>query len=535
MTEENFSVDGNIAPRPLSRLSYQIMGLNLIALIVLVAGIFYLDQYKRDLTTSETEILATEAQLYASLLSDNAFHNGAVDMNEAKKLLNTFGAQKTQRLRLFDAGGALAYDTNTPDRATGTPLHKIIPRTEGTVFEKSFDFIARLLSVTFALPSYPEIKNQTAAAYPDAGDALAGSVSLSAWQANDGGLVLSTAVPIKKNNQPIAVLLVTRADTKIEKTFSRMRIGIAQFFFGSLLITLCFSLYLSASIGHPLRRLATAAEAVRLNRAGVEIIPDWSFRKDEIGELSLALRDMTEALQERIESIERFAADVAHELKNPLTSMRSAFETLEKVHREEDRKKLHGIILHDLIRMDRLISDISHASRLDVELQRDVLSPVDLRQVIFPLIDAYRKPLERAGQHEESSDNILCEGLAKPVIIEGHAARLAQVFQNLIGNALSFTRANKPVRISVQQGAEFVTVTVDDEGPGIPENKLEQVFERFYTERPGTEAFGSHSGLGLSIARQIVAAHDGKISASNRLDEEGKVLGARFTVKLRPA
>lgn len=536
MNSDNQTHDlSELPPRPLSRLSYLIMGLNLIALGVLVGGIFYLDQFKRDLTNAETQILATEAQLYAADISDKAFMDGRLDKAAANFMMKNLIGQKTQRLRLFAKNGTLIADTKTDDRVPVPASQEIVPGFFGRALEWGFSQLVNLFSVTFKLPAYPQTSDLDISSFPDAPDALEGDLSLSAWQAIDGGLILSTAVPVKKDNAIMGALLVTRGDTEIERIFSTMRIDIIRFSLGALLVTLTFSLYLSSLIGHPLRQLASAAQAIREGRAGVHIIPDMSARNDEIGELSIALREMAEALQERINSIERFAADVSHELKNPLTSMRSAVETLDKVTREEDRHKLRSIILHDLHRMDRLISDISHASRLDVELLREVLSPVDLRGVILPLIDAYRKPLERKQSTPLMPHNIECTGLERKIEVLGHGVRLSQVFQNLLENALSFSPPDQPVMIRVARVKNQVEVVVEDSGPGIPHNRLDKIFERFYSERPQTEAFGSHSGLGLSIARQIMDSHDGSLSAQNRVDETGKILGARFIVRLNAA
>lgn len=524
-----------LSPRPLSRLSYLIMGLNLIALIVLIGGIFYLDRFKRDLTNAETQILATEAQLYASMIADIALTDDRLDSRGTDDFLKTLVGQKAQRLRVFLQNGQLIADTKTDDRAPVSKQEEIIPGFFGQVVDWGFTRLVSLFSVTFKLPAYPNVEDKNIASFPDAPDALDGDLSLSAWQSVDGGLILSTAIPIKKGDVIFGALLVTRGDTKIERVFSAMRIDIIRFSLGALLITLTFSLYLSSLIGHPLRKLASAAQAVREGRGGFDIIPDMSSRNDEIGELSIALREMAEALQERINSIERFAADVSHELKNPLTSMRSAVETLDKVTREEDRSQLRAIILHDLHRMDRLISDISHASRLDVELLREILVPTDLRNVILPLIDAYRQPLERRQGEAALPHNIECHGLEEKIEVMAHGLRLSQVFQNLIENALSFSPADQPVLIQVSSHKNYIEVSISDYGPGIPESRREKIFERFYSERPQREAFGTHSGLGLSIARQIVESHDGNIEAHNRYDDTGKIIGAKFIVKLKAA
>ena len=531
---DNLYVD-ELPPRPLSRLSYLIMGLNLIALAVLIGGIFYLDRFKRDLTNAETQILATEAQLYASTISENGVKNIGFDDTIVIATLNDLVGQKAQRLRLFSTDGTLIADTKTDDRVSLSNQDEIVPGFFGRALEWGFGKLLNLFSVTFKLPPYPQTSDADIKTFPDAPDALDGDMSLSAWQAGDGGLILSTAVPVRKDSAILGALLVTRGDTKIERIFSAMRIDIIRFSLGALLVTLTFSLYLSSLIGHPLRQLASAAQAIREGRTAVDVIPDMSSRNDEIGELSIALREMAEALQDRINSIERFAADVSHELKNPLTSMRSAVETLDKVTKDEDRNKLRSIILHDLHRMDRLISDISHASRLDVELLREVLSPIDLRGVILPLIDAYRKPLERKQETASMPHNIECHGLERKIEVLGHGIRLSQVFQNLIENALSFSPSDQPVIIRVAQIKNQVEVVIEDSGPGIPHNRLDKIFERFYSERPQSEAFGSHSGLGLSIARQIIESHDGSLSAQNRVDGSGKIVGARFIVRLNAA
>jgi two-component system sensor histidine kinase ChvG len=250
---------------------------------------------------------------------------------------------------------------------------------------------------------------------------------------------------------------------------------------------------------------------------------------------------MTHALWERMDTIERFAADVAHELKNPLTSLRSAVETAVIVKKKGDREKLLGIIKHDVERLDRLISDISNASRLDAELSRQELERVDLNALLHSLLNAYRDPLTR----KEVSDNgniIVFNGVKLrldlafgEVLVWGLDGRLQQVFQNLISNALSFSPANGAIRISVSPDSRFVKVMVEDEGPGIPPGKLETVFERFYSERPQHESYGRHSGLGLSICRQIVTALGGEIYAENITGLGGQIKGARFTVLLRIA
>jgi two-component system sensor histidine kinase ChvG len=297
------------------------------------------------------------------------------------------------------------------------------------------------------------------------------------------------------------------------------------------------SIYLSGLIGKPLKRLALAAEAVRTGKGKYTEIPDLSDRGDEIGELSVVLRDMTNALWERMNTIERFAADVSHEIKNPLTSLRSAVETVERIKDEDKRAKLMKVIHHDVRRLDRLISDISSASRLDAELTRDEMAQVNLADLLYRLRDAYKKPIERVEGDNKSNDGnvvVIVEDGAQ-TNISGNEDRLSQVFGNLISNALSFSPANEPITITIKKSNqdEMVETWVEDKGPGIPQNKIETIFERFYTERPEGEAYGSHSGLGLSISKQIIDAHEGEIHAENITNNDDERIGARFIVRLK--
>lgn len=531
---DDFSSE-NIAARPLSRLTYKIMSLNLIAALILVVGIGYLDRYRESLTNAEMETLSLESRLYAAVIAESAFDGKVLNLEQARALIESFAEQKEQQIDFFSAEGKLLLSAAADDSAKTRKLHSK-ENMGWWVFdqvETGFATLVDTFGVRVNLPSYPVTDKNNYKTYPDVDDAFDGALSLSAWKKGAGTLVLSSAFPIRKGEDIVGAVLITRLDTGIQETFANMRMDILKLFLIALTVTITLSLYLSASIGHPLRQLASAAQAIKRGQSRSVEIPDMSERDDEIGELSIAMRQMTRSLNERLDSIERFAADVAHELKNPLTSMRSAIETLQKVKTDADRKKLSDIVVHDLVRMDRLITDISQASRLDAELSRDVFEPVDLREILLPLIDAQRKPLEREGMASESTNNIHFTGLGAPVMVLGHKLRLSQVFQNLIGNALSFSPKDHPIEIKVEHRGDHVRVTVEDDGPGIPENKLEKVFERFYSERPVQEEFGNHSGLGLSIVRQIIIAHGGKVFAENRFDADGRKLGARFITQLK--
>jgi two-component system sensor histidine kinase ChvG len=325
----------------------------------------------------------------------------------------------------------------------------------------------------------------------------------------------------------------------IDGIIASERRAIFRIFLVSAAVMVLLSAALAGAIAEPIRRLVTAAEGVRRGVTSRAQIPDFTARDDEIGLLSGALRDMTTALLNRMEAIERFAADVAHELKNPLTSLRSAVETLPIAKTEASRDRLLEVIQHDVKRLDRLISDISDASRLDAELARDDLERINLSKLLRAIVEV--------ANQVDRGDKIRilltvapsCEGVS----IEGHESRLGQVFNNLIDNARSFSSEGGCVRVSIsraegvgegQRRTPGYNIVVDDDGPGIPAHAFERIFERFYTDRPN-QSFGNNSGLGLSISRQIVEAHGGAIRASNRVDNGDRIMGARFTVFLPAA
>jgi len=306
-----------------------------------------------------------------------------------------------------------------------------------------------------------------------------------------------------------------------------VRIDILTIFGVALCVTVLLSVYLGNTIVRPLRRLAAAADKVRSAPGQVRYLPEFRGRNDEIGDLAADLNAMTEALSQRLDAIESFAADVAHELKNPLTSLRSAVETAARIKDSDQQRRLMDIIQDDVKRLDRLISDISDASRLDAEMSRDESDKIELNRMLAALVEVHHT----SGSHGDRK--IAFEETAKgPFTILGNEGRVVQVLQNLITNAFSFSPLEGLVMVRIGRDRDWVVATIEDEGPGIPPGSLEKIFDRFYSERPDTEQFGTHSGLGLSISRQIVEAHQGKIEAENRTDLHGKVLGARFILRL---
>jgi two-component system sensor histidine kinase ChvG len=345
-----------------------------------------------------------------------------------------------------------------------------------------------------------------------------------------GEAIVSVAVPIQRFRAVRGALLLSTQGSDIDQMVESERLAVFKVFLVAVSVMVLLSVLLAGTIAGPVRRLSDAAERVRRRiRSRVEI-PDFTVRRDEIGHLSGALRDMTNALYSRIEAIESFAADVAHELKNPLTSLRSAVETLPLAKTAESRNRLLAVIEHDVRRLDRLISDVSDASRLDAELQRQEAAPVDLVKLFTMLVNIANE----VRRDDAVSVSLTFEGGGPAAfIVPGHDSRLGQVMDNLINNARSFSPKGGAVRVTCRRLKNEVEITVDDDGPGIRPDAMEKIFERFYTDRPD-QGFGQNSGLGLSISKQIVDAHGGRIRAENRISttRDGKVLGARFVVRL---
>jgi two-component system sensor histidine kinase ChvG len=321
----------------------------------------------------------------------------------------------------------------------------------------------------------------------------------------------------------LGVLTLEAGD--VDEIIAKERVALIPFILIAIAVTLLSSLLLTQLIAQPVLRLARAADRVRLSRARAIDLPDLARRDDELGDLTRSLEDMTHALSDRIDAIESFAADVAHEIRNPMTSIRSAVETLELVKDAAPRERLLGVLKSDISRLDRLITDISNASRLDAELGRESPRPVDLTRLGAEVAGFYEATVRPGDAH------VLFHEPGEPMRVMGREGPFGQVLRNLIDNARSFSAPDGEVRVSLERTRDEVVVKVEDDGPGMPEENLETVFERFYTSRPKGAAFGGNSGLGLSIARQIVEAHDGRIWAENR-ETDGKVVGARFIVAL---
>ncbi|MBX6323276.1 MAG: stimulus-sensing domain-containing protein [Rhodospirillaceae bacterium] len=438
------------------------------------------------------------------------------------------------RARVFDDSGALIADSFRLVSAGGKVEREVLPPLR-SVFEQlvsdAYVWLGNLLPRWDSTPVYYEAARQHATDYPEVVRALGGEVGTAVRHDRGGGLVLSVAVPIQRYRKVLGALFLTTNGQKIDDAIRAVRLDVLRTFAIALGVTTLLSLYLAGTIARPIWRLAEAADRVRrkarIGSGPPAVIPDFTRRNDEIGDLSGALRDMTDALARRIDAIERFAADVAHEIKNPLSSLRSAVETAARVEDPQQQRRLMAIVLDDVQRLDRLISDISDASRLDAELSRSVMESVDMGQMLRTLVEVHEATAAPGDPHL-----VLHAAEHRDLRVRGVELRLVQVMRNLISNAVSFSPPGGTIRLAVAREEGLVRVSVSDSGPGIPPGKLEAVFDRFYSERPPSEKFGTHSGLGLSISRQIVEMHGGTITAANLQDESGRVTGACFTICL---
>lgn len=515
-----------------SPLTRRILLVNLVAPVILAAGLLYLDRYKQGLIRSELAGLTTQAEMMAGAVGEGAVSEqalGFLEINQdlAQHMVRRLAQSAQIRARLFDAVGGLAADSRFLLSSKGNIRIEDLapPRRLGVwaTLEYWWDKAATWMPLDTSLPVHLEPPQQKAEHFPEVVAALGGKVQGVVRTNPSGGILLSAAVPVQRYKQVVGALMVSHDGSRVARALFQVRLAIAQAFLVSLAVTIGLSLYMAGTIARPIRRLALAAEQVRHGRGRVHRIPDLSARGDEIGELSLALKEMTEALWARMDAIERFAADVAHEIKNPLTSVRSAVETATRLSDPDKQKRLLAIIQDDVERLNRLISDISDASRVDAEMSRADTEPVPLARLLETLAEVYHSTTE-------ALDFPLTLPTDDELVVDGVEGRLVQVLRNLIGNAISFSPPGGTIRLVAARVGPNVRISVEDDGPGIPEGKLQAIFDRFYCERPAGEKFGTHSGLGLSISKQIVDAHGGRIWAENRA--EG---GARFVVELKAA
>ncbi len=537
--------------RRYSPLTTRILLLNIVPVALLALGAVYLSDYEDELIDTELASLLVQGEMVAAGIGEIAVVGGETTINRldadaARQLLSRLVHPTGVRARLFAETGELMGDSallNEAGRIHVTPLPPPesppeAPPPKRRLGEEIGDWITRQLSHTNHYPQYVDRSTPTVRDFPEAASALRGFNASAVRMLPDGRLLLSAAVPVLRYKQVLGALVLTRDNRAIAASLREVRYDMLTIAVAALGITVLLSLYLAGTITQPIVRLARAADDVRLARESRPEIPDLGKRGDEIGDLNDALRSMTDALWQRLNAIESFAADVAHELKNPLTSLRSAIEVAARPGLDvERREKLMAIVIDDINRLNRLISDISDASRLDAELMRGEVKPVDLKALLDDMVHHYAvSAADKAGVTVD-----LRISANPPYAAHGHDGRYGQVVRNVIDNALSFSPRGTKIVIELTReprNGPFV-ITIDDEGPGIPEDNLESIFRRFYSERPA-EHFGQNSGLGLSICRQIMETYGGTIVASNRRSaahgsDSGRLVGARFTLRIPAA
>jgi two-component system sensor histidine kinase ChvG len=497
-----------------SALTWRILGFNALALIVLTGGVILVQTSGRGLVEERLTSIQEQANIVAGTLAEYATdpETHTMKVADAEPLLRQLIAPTRLRGRLYLPGGLLAIDTrdllarNVVQTGELPALDTASQVKEW--FKRLYDGIMGVRPFARLEPYYEG--GSDGHVYREVDTALTGTAATAERVDDRNRLVLSVAVPVQRFTAIYGVLLLSTEGGDIDDILRQERATLIEVFAVAFLVMLFSSLYLSGTLAEPVKRLAAAADRVRSGLGGREEIPNFPERNDEIGDLADSLKSMTAALYDRIDAIESFAADVAHELKNPLTSLASAVEMFSRARDDDSRARLLEIVRGDVKRIDRLITDISDASRLDAELSREAKEPVALSRLLATIIEIYRMTDNHHG-----IEFLLRDDLPPDAIVRGRDERLGQVFRNLIDNAVSFSPEQGKVTVTASRNDIVARVTVEDEGPGIPPGNLESIFERFYTERPG-ESFGRNSGLGLSIARQIIEGAGGRIYAENR-------------------
>ncbi|MDB4225413.1 sensor histidine kinase [Hyphomicrobiales bacterium] len=531
-----------------SSLTKRIITLNLFALIILLCGILYTNQFKEGLIEAKIESLLTQGEIIAGAISTSASVSSKIsyyyldedirDMSSKVIKYTTYQIDPELALpiitKLIDPNRMRTIIHNDKKEIildsinlfTKGQIKKYdVPLIENnSIYYKIYNSIKK---VNLFRELNPSINSNDH--YDSVFNALNGKlVSLVSKNETNESVVI-VAVPIKKFQSTLGILVLTTQGGGIDNIVNSERKAIFGVFLVAAFVTIILSLILSHTIGKPVRQLASAADNVKKDISYRKDIPDFSQRNDEIGDLSIALKEMTKSLYDRIEAIENFSADVSHELKNPLTSLRSAIEAFKIVKNGNERKKLINVIQSDIDRIDRLITDISAASRLDAELSLEHRAPFNLVKLIRYLVEVEKNK----NQYEQIHLYLSIDEPEEKMIINGHEERMRQVFVNLFDNAKSFSRKNDPVVIKVSNNKEFIKISVQDNGPGIKGSDINKIFDRFYTDRPDDKIFGTHSGLGLSIAKQIIKSHGGDITVLNNSTLEKDKRGAVFKITIK--
>ena len=542
-------------------LTRRIIFLNVTGLLALVIGVLYLSQFRAGLIDARIQSLLVQGEIIAGALAASATVDPDTIAIDPQRLLDLQAGESygpsdeslaglefsinpervapvlrrlvsptNTRARIFGPDGGLILDSRNFYDVLRFDLPP--PTSRPSLIERTY-VAFRTWFGRGTLPRYRELGPQDGRGYSEVANALQGFKSSQVRINERGEAIVSVAVPVQRFRAVRGALMLSTQGADIDNMVGAERVAIFKLFLIASGVMVVLSFLLAGTIAGPVRRLAESAQLVRRRIHSRVEIPDLSHRRDEIGHLAGSLRGMTDALYTRIEAIESFAADVAHELKNPLTSLRSAVETLPLAKTAQSRDRLLAVIQHDVKRLDRLISDISDASRLDAEMQRHEAAPIDLVKLLTTVVSVANERHDDGVRVSLKFEGTRSGGLT----VAGNDSRLGQVVDNLIDNARSFSKAGSTVRVTCRPLKNDIDIVVEDDGPGIPAEAMERIFERFYTHRPDQD-FGQNSGLGLSISRQIVEAHGGRIWAENRraaASEGGdgeNILGARFTVRL---
>jgi two-component system sensor histidine kinase ChvG len=536
--------------RWVSPLLRRILLVNALPLALLVVALLYLDQYQNGLLEAEVSALREQAKIYAGAIGESAVlatdpDNPHLVPEIARPLLRRLtDPTPDARARVYAPDGTIVADSQSREgqSAAASRPPPLPPFDRGLILTsvgQVYDFVLSLfphgdkVTTVDMTPGargpdwQPDVKEELRLQSAPNSREMPPYIRRTV----DNRLWITVAEPVERDKRTVGIVLLTREAREVEESLQSIRLSIIALFGLALALTVLLSWYLSLTIARPILRLADAASDMREGKGRTgSVSTSLLARRDEVGELANAVSDSASALWARMDATERFAADVAHELKNPLSSIRSAIETLMRIEDPARRKQLLTIIGQDVMRLDRLISDVSDASRVDAEMSRVTARPVDVVPIVRTL-----KELDDATRDPDNDPGLEVIAPAAGMQVLAVEDRLVQVLRNLIGNAHSFSPPKGRILVRVKDADPLVEISVEDQGPGIPEANLEHIFDRFYSERPHGEKFGQHSGLGLSISRQIAEALQGQLSAENVRDGTGKILGARFIVRLPKA
>lgn len=502
-------------------LRWRILAVNIFAIAILTGSFIYLDSYKSRIISDHLQQAEKTTQIMAFAMAN-------MTTKERRDYILTIGKSNMLHIRVYGENG----DKIDDNFEMAAPSFAFIDPAEEPWRKHAARFLDVTIDTIMLAPDTDAYKNpliDNANAWPEVQRAMeTGDVVALYRFAPDRTPVISSAQKwTNSQNGEKFTLLTSYNAREITRTIRDERFTLSMIILITTMLTILLSLYLARTIASPLRLLARAAQRVRLGRAREVVVPRLPERKDEIGMLARALSDMTSALRDKIDATEAFAADVSHEIKNPLASLRSAIEGMGNIKDEDLRRQLLKVAEDDVIRLDRLITDISEASRVDAQLTRTTFEPIDMGDMIDNLLI-----MRESTGMDKGRDIAFARPQTGIAIVMGEGTRLERVLTNLLDNAISFSPENGLVQISATKNHNVIEITIADEGPGVPESEREMIFKRFHSMRPEQEGFGKHSGLGLAIARTIIAAHDGEIYVQSR--EDGKN-GACFKIKLPAA